>query len=97
MQENEEKAELVSKLNSYQMQIEKIVHENSLEVRCQDAANHKEKIVVSNPELHEMHVHNLVLKSGQSVCSEEVEGKNNSFRGFDTVIVKYHKDESTSL
>ena len=30
MQANEEKEELVSNLNSYEMQIEKIVHENSL-------------------------------------------------------------------
>ena len=41
MQANEEKAELVTKLNSYKMHIEKIVQENSLEVSSQDAANHK--------------------------------------------------------
>ena len=41
MQANEEKAKLFSKLNSYQMQTEKIVHENSLEVRSQDAVNQK--------------------------------------------------------
>ena len=41
MQPNEEKAELVAKLNSYQMHIEKIVYENSLEVSSQDVSNHK--------------------------------------------------------
>ena len=41
MQPNEEKAELVAKLNSYQMQIEKILHENILEVISQYVSNHK--------------------------------------------------------
>lgn len=73
MQANKEKEEVVAKLNSYQMQREKIVQENSLEVSSQDATSHKTELGVSIPELHEMLVHNPVLKSGQSVCSEEAE------------------------
>lgn len=73
MQANEEKAELVAKLNSYQMQIDKILQENSLEVSSQDATSRKTELGVSIPELHEMPVHNPVLKGGQSVCSEEAE------------------------
>lgn len=78
MQANEEKAELVSKLNSYQMQIEKIEQEKySLEVNPTDLPNTKSccrtELGVSIPELHEMPMHNPVLKIGQSVFSEEAE------------------------
>ena len=41
MQANEEKAELVTKLNSYKMHIENIMHENSLEVSSQYVTDHK--------------------------------------------------------